>query len=72
MKTKYETVEFQKFENDWYCLCERGKIGLVYYGPITSQWYYNAASDTGHTADQLRDITDFLDQLNKIESEESS
>ena len=77
MKTKYETMEFKPTDRDedgfrqWSCneIDGRGKIGEVYWAEIVEEWYFHIAdlSESGFSAQQLRDIADFLDQLNEAE-----
>lgn len=71
MKTKYETVEFVNDNGDsvcgeliYYCVSpSRVRIGVIYRG--TKRMVFAPIKGRVFCEGELRDIADFLDQLNK-------
>lgn len=75
LKTEYKFIRFVQFKSQrWYC--ENKKHGDLLGGVVfCSQWnQYTFAppSGTEFSADCLRDIADFLEQLNKEKKENST
>jgi hypothetical protein len=67
MKTKYKYIEFIQDGKNWRCDNHKYQqvLGWVSYYARWKEWEFMPEPDTGYTIVCLRDITDFLDQLNK-------
>jgi hypothetical protein len=74
-KMRYKHIHFVVIPNScgdfpyYYCKCfpnkgkryEKKDLGLVEW--MTKQWEYLASDNTGYSSKCLRDIADFMDQL---------
>lgn len=71
MKTKYKFIEFShletKEEDIWICTNNKSKdkLGYCEYYKRWKEWQFFLEDMTAFTVECLRDIADFLDQLNK-------
>ena len=68
MKTKYKHIEFVGAEDTWWCYTRKDdtQLGICDYGTVKKNtWEFVPFSRIGFSADCLRDIAHFLEQLNK-------
>jgi len=68
MKTRYKYIHFDDVQDcGWYCYNNRNddSLGCVTFYPIWKQWVIDFRPDMVFNNQCLRDIADFLDQLNK-------
>ena len=65
MKTEYENVRFEKNKENWLIIDISGQqiYGHLSFVQGADEWYYTATARSNFQ--DLRDITAFLEQLNK-------
>ena len=67
-KTKYRHIRFEPAANDWACMNSKSGdvLGSVSYYKRWKKWVIEFQEDCVFDSKCLRDIADFLDQLNKV------
>ena len=71
LKTEYKYIVFKKELGSWACKNKKhgDHLGTVVYSPMWKQFVFQPRSGTEFSTDCLRDIADFLEQLNKQKRE---
>ena len=67
LKTEYKYIRFEQELKTWVCKNKRHDsfLGSIVYLKEWRQFVFQPPSGTEFSADCLRDIADFLEQLNK-------
>ena len=66
MKTKYKYIHFEKIDDWWLCRNNRSndELGRLDYYKRWKEWVFESERGCVFNNSCLRDIADFLDQLN--------
>lgn len=64
IQTHYSHVQFRPQVKGWQCINKSGAwIGFVTYEARRMKWVFAGSQATTYTAEQLRDVIQFMDQL---------
>jgi outer membrane PBP1 activator LpoA protein len=73
LKTKYKHIEFVVNANEWICIAHstQAKLGTIQFHRYWKTHVY-LPENSLYSPDCLRDIADFLEQLNKKKKEQNN
>ena len=66
MKTHYKYIQFSQYGQEWLCINNKTLLlGHVVFVSKWREWEFCPEPDCGFSIDCVRDIADFLGQLNQ-------